>query len=365
MSALNEKNDPQRPASRAGQAIILMSGLVSATILTLALSELQGILRPFFIAVFLCFMVKPLTTKLGRRLGIFGYAFAFAVIFGVFSFAHQVISADTASFRKNYEDTYGPNLKGYQQSLAKSGIIKKVFPSESSETIGERILPGKQIQELLDPKTLTNALGSGASFFFGIFGELIVVLVIMMLLLVESDRLPDRLRRVCGKEKGERILGVCHKIGQSVTRYVSLKVWISLLTSVICVVVMSLFDLHYAITFGIVVFIFNFIPYLGSVIATLFPCLVALLQKDPITAIWLGVSLTAAQQIVGNFVEPKIQGKGLSISPVLIVLSLGFWGWLWGVGGMILAVPITVTIRIILEQFETTRQIALMVGGDE
>ena len=105
---------------------------------------------------------------------------------------------------------------------------------------------------------------------------------------------------------------------------------------------------------------------MGSVLATILPCLVALLQfGSPWTALWLGTSLTVAQQIVGNFIEPRIQGKGLSISPVVIVLALGFWGWLWGIGGMVLAVPITVTLRIVLEQFQTTRQVALMMGSGE
>ena len=194
---------------------------------------------------------------------------------------------------------------------------------------------------------------------------MLVVLVMMMLLLLESDKLPARLKQVYGDEKAEGILDVFREVGLSVTRYVSLKVWISLLTAISGIAVMWAFGLHYAVTFGIIIFVFNFVPYLGSVIATLFPCFIALLQFSPITALWLGVSLTIAQQVIGNFVEPRVVGKGLAISPVVVVLSLGFWGWLWGIGGMILAVPITVTLRIILEHFETTRQFALMIGGDE
>ncbi len=368
MNSSQEKHDTQHPASRAGQALILMSGLVSATIVTVALSELQGIFRPFLIAAFLCFLVKPLTKKLNRRAGIFGYAFAFAILFGVFFVAQSVITHDIADFDTNkagYKDKdgheiyagYQKHLDGYKAQLRKAS--PKVFEDFEPKFFA-------WMDDVLNPKTISRILGTGASFFFGVFGEILIVLIVMMLLLIESDRLPARLRRVYGVERAARIEEVFREVGRSVTRYVSLKVWVNLLTAVICIIIMSLFNLHYAITFGIIVFAFNFIPYLGSVVATLFPCIIALVQwETPWNALWIGITLTVAQLVVGNFIEPRIQGKGLSISPVVIVLSLGFWGWLWGIGGMILAVPITVTIRIFLEQFETTRQLAMMMGGDD
>ena len=168
-----------------------------------------------------------------------------------------------------------------------------------------------------------------------------------------------------GEERAERVLAVVADVNKSVQRYVSLKVLISFITAFVSVVIMKVSGLHYAATFGIIVFLFNFVPYIGSVIATILPCLVGLLQfKEPLSALWLAIALAVAQQIIGNVIEPRVQGKGLSISPVVIILALGFWGWLWGISGMILAVPITVTIRIILEQFETTRRPALMMGSD-
>ncbi len=376
MTGTRPNPEDHKPASRAGQAIILMSTAVTSAIGVLALSELQGVIRPFIIAIFLCFLIKPLTAKLSRRAGIFGYAFAFAFLFGLFSIAEGVISNDLASFSKNNEGHYQKNIASFQKNIDEyleghEALVDflswdKIDPiADRNKTPGEKIIPRERLEELANPAMISRILGTGASFFFGVFGEMLVVLVMMMLLLLESDKLPARLKQVYGDEKAEGILDVFREVGLSVTRYVSLKVWISLLTAISGIAVMWAFGLHYAVTFGIIIFVFNFVPYLGSVIATLFPCFIALLQFSPITALWLGVSLTIAQQVIGNFVEPRVVGKGLAISPVVVVLSLGFWGWLWGIGGMILAVPITVTLRIILEHFETTRQFALMIGGDE
>ncbi|MCB9831460.1 MAG: AI-2E family transporter [Planctomycetes bacterium] len=392
-------NEP-RPASRAGQAIIIMSAVVSAAVLTVALDVLQGIFRPFFIAIFLCFLVKPWTAKLGRRTGMLGYALAIAIIFGIFSVGDRIVRFELQELPANSRG-YQERLESYREGMAafldkNETLVEVIVPdSEVSGVVEDRpaaddpdreawerehtskvhaakvaralemIMPVNKIDDILDPKLLSRILGSSASFVFGFFGEALVILICMLLILLETDRLPARLRRVYGEERAERVLAVVADVNKSVQRYVSLKVLISFITAFVSVVIMKVSGLHYAATFGIIVFLFNFVPYIGSVIATILPCLVGLLQfKEPLSALWLAIALAVAQQIIGNVIEPRVQGKGLSISPVVIILALGFWGWLWGISGMILAVPITVTIRIILEQFETTRRPALMMGSD-
>ena len=125
--------------------------------------------------------------------------------------------------------------------------------------------------------------------------------------------------------------------------------------------------LHMAFVFGLLTFLLNFIPSIGSVIATLLPlplAMVAILDYGNWPLIISVVAIPGAlQMVIGNVIEPKLMGRGLELHPVTILLSLAFWGLLWGYMGMVLAVPITAIIRIILIRFETTRAIGNLLGG--
>jgi predicted PurR-regulated permease PerM len=111
------------------------------------------------------------------------------------------------------------------------------------------------------------------------------------------------------------------------------------------------------------VFILNFIPNIGSFLATIFPALLALVQFDTLTPFLIIVSgITAIQITVGNFIEPNLMGRSLNISPLIVILSLVIWGTIWGIPGMFLCVPITVIVMIILNRFEGSRWIALALS---
>ena len=115
---------------------------------------------------------------------------------------------------------------------------------------------------------------------------------------------------------------------------------------------------------GVVTFILNYIPSIGSILATFLPIPLVLAQYGPSWKIfWVLLLLGILQNLMGNLIEPKIQGKGLQLHPVTILLSLALWGLLWGPVGMFLAAPIAAVIRVVLENFETTRPFALLMGG--
>ena len=119
-----------------------------------------------------------------------------------------------------------------------------------------------------------------------------------------------------------------------------------------------------AFIFGSLTFILNFIPYFGSVIAVLIPVPIAFLQFEDPTYLILIILLPAIVHIIiGNILEPKIFGEAFGIHPVTIILSLIFWGMIWGIAGMLLAAPLTAIIRILFGQFETTKPIALLLSG--
>jgi len=169
---------------------------------------------------------------------------------------------------------------------------------------------------------------------------------------------------LAGRNSSRVLTGIHEEIETAVRRYIITKFAISAATGLIVWLILDMLGLHMAFVFGLLTFLLNFIPSVGSVIATLLPLPLAVAQFDSIWTIIGVVAIPGAVQLViGNLVEPKLMGRGLELHPVTILLALAFWGLLWGYMGMVLAVPITAIIRIILIRFETTRAIGNLLGG--
>lgn len=150
-----------------------------------------------------------------------------------------------------------------------------------------------------------------------------------------------------------------------VTRYLSIKFFISLITGGLVGAFCQLIGMDFAIIWGFLAFILNFIPNFGSLISWAVTTLFALLQFYPSIGrvIFIGVAVLAINIGLGSFLEPKWEGKDLGVSPFVILISLSFWGWMWGFVGMILAVPITVMLKIIFENYTLLRPIAIIIGN--
>ena len=122
--------------------------------------------------------------------------------------------------------------------------------------------------------------------------------------------------------------------------------------------------LDFVIFSALLIFILNFIPNIGSFIATLFPILIGLINYGfSLRVLLVATGLVLTQFIIGNIIEPKITGKNLNLSPIVILISLIFWGWTWGIVGMILAVPLTSAVKIIFEHIEVLKPIANLISS--
>jgi predicted PurR-regulated permease PerM len=129
--------------------------------------------------------------------------------------------------------------------------------------------------------------------------------------------------------------------------------------------VLSLVGVDFASFWAVLIFLLNFIPTIGSIIATLFPSLLTLIQFDTMGPFVVTISvLTSLQFCIGSLLEPRLMGQRLNLSPIVILLSLGLWGSLWGIPGMFLCVPITVIIMIICSYFPASRPIAILLSGN-
>lgn len=148
--------------------------------------------------------------------------------------------------------------------------------------------------------------------------------------------------------------------------YLWMKTLTSLMTGLVSYVILSLFAVDFALFWSFLIFLLNFIPAIGSIIGAIVPAVMALVQfGDPFIALAvLGLLGLFAQFLIGNFVEPRMMGRSLNLSPFIIILSLSVWGFIWGIAGMFLSVPLTVVAMIICSHFEGTRPIAVVLSSD-
>ncbi len=198
----------------------------------------------------------------------------------------------------------------------------------------------------------------------GIFGSAFTVLLYLVFLLLEEPGFPKKLQAMYPeKERYDHINKLVTKIDHSIGNYIALKTVTSLITGFVSYFALLFIGIDAPVFWAFLIFVLNFIPTIGSLIATLFPTIFAVLQFGEFTPGLLVLAIIGTIQIVvGNILEPKLMGNNLNISPLVVFLTLAIWGVIWGVTGMLLSVPITVIIIIILSEFPGTKPIAILLS---
>ncbi len=198
------------------------------------------------------------------------------------------------------------------------------------------------------PGVITQTAGTATAIIT--HGFLIVVFVVFLLV---------------GRNPQQHQTGFYAEIESTIRSYITTMTAISAVTALLVGTVLWMLGLRMAWLFGLLVFLLNFIPNIGSIIATLLPIPVAVTQfADNPWMILATVAVPGAiHMTIGNFIVPRLMGRGLELHPVTVLLALAFWGLLWGIVGMVLAVPIVAMLRIVLSQFTTTRWLANLLAG--
>lgn len=209
-----------------------------------------------------------------------------------------------------------------------------------------------------------NIFSSLLSALTGIFGSAFTVLLYLVFLLLEEPVFPNKLKAMYPDPKQYKQMNeLVSKIDHSIGNYIALKTTTSLITGFLSYFALLFIGIDAPLFWAFLIFVLNFIPTIGSLIATVFPTIFAILQFGEFTPGFLVLAIVGSIQIVvGNFVEPKLMGNTLNISPLVVFLTLAIWGVIWGVTGMLLSVPITVIMIIILSEFPGTRPIAILLS---
>ena len=220
---------------------------------------------------------------------------------------------------------------------------------------------------ILDLKLGQELLGNFALVFAGVTSAakgVGLVLLYVLFFLVEQGSAPKKMRALgLDMRRSTRFTFVMSEINTAMRTYLGVKTLTSIATGVLSFFIFYFLGLDYALFWAFLIFLFNFVPTIGSITATALPALLALVQFDGLTPFLVVViGVTIVQLLVGNIIEPRLMGSTLNISPLVVVLSLILWSMLWGIVGMLLSVPITVAIIIICAQFPQTRPIAILLS---
>lgn len=222
------------------------------------------------------------------------------------------------------------------------------------------------LQELIDGIEVAPVISKLASSFTSMISNIFLVLIYVLFLMLEQGTFTKKISAIFpDEEKRRSIMSILSHTQEDIQTYLWIKTLTSSITGVVSYLLLLTVGVDFAEFWAFTIFLLNFIPTVGSIIATFFPALLALIQFDTfLQFIIVLVGVGAVQVMVGNFLEPKLMGNSLNLSPFVVMMSLTLWGSLWGVAGMFLSVPITVMLLIIFAHFEGTRYIAILLSGN-
>lgn len=323
------------------------------TALVVILIYAQGIIIPFILAILFWFMIRVIKKLLSKVRYIKHWPQWLHTIISsliLLSFLFLIVQMITMNIKylSNTLPVYESNVNKITQS------INQKFDVELSSLLSE------YIKDL----NFGGILSSLFSTLTGLFGDTFIVLIYLIFLLLEEPTFAKKLQAMYPeKDRHEKMKTLVDKIDKSVSNYIALKTMASLLTGFLSYFALLFIGVDAPFFWAFLIFILNFIPTIGSLVATIFPAVFALLQFGEFTPAILVLAIVGAIQIVvGNFIEPRAMGKTMNISPLVVILTLMLWGMMWGIPGMLLSVPITVILIIVMSEFEGTKPFAILLS---
>jgi len=340
----------------SGRAIFFLMVFVCFFLAGAMFKIAAAVILPFTIAVLLAFVMYPLVKGLDklhfpRFLSIFLVIIIIAAglyTFGMVLFtAGRVIVAQYPQYENRLTEIYIWAARSFGLSY------------DEGLSFWENVWGQLGIRTLVYRFTF-----SFSSIFIKFLQNALLVVIFVVFILLEASYFKEKLE-VAFENRSERINRIGHDLMSQVTRYLTAKFFISLANGLIFAVGFYLVGLEFAVMWGVIQFLLNFIPTLGSIAAGTGICLSALIQfwPEPGPIIMVLIIVLAVNLILGNIMDPKIIGDHVGISPLMIMISLLCWGWIWGFAGMLIAVPMTVIIKIVCENIPIMEPVSVLIGS--
>ena len=317
----------------------------------LAIVHLESILQPLVVAILLFFLIRPPAEWLEKKIGghpFMAYGALVGIIMGFLFVVSNVLFSNLQSFTE--EVPYlSEELRKKLTWFDDNGTIFG-FSFDTAEVTG--LITVEKIETFA-----TNLVGSLASF----TASLVTVLIFLLFIILEAETLPKRIKAAYPADV-ERITALAASSSQGINVYVVTRASVAFGQAVLAALILYSYGIPGWFLWACITFMMDFIPYVGALISLLFPIVLGLIILSTSSALFLIILLIANQQLWGGIIEPQIAGKRLDISPIVLLLLVAFWGWAWGVLGMVLGVPLAVIMKLTLESDPRTKPIAMMLS---
>lgn len=310
-----------------------------------------GILVPFLLSVFIGIIFTPPLFWLQKKgvPKIVSVVLIISVILFVGALLVNFLGGSVAAFTST--------LPYYQTSLVAE--LRRLVSWLNAHGID---VTEQMFREYLDPAMAMQMVARTLTGLSGVLTNAVLILLTVIFILMEAALFPVKIRNAL--QDPEKSLYNFSRFTKSVNRYLALKTLFSVITGLLIWVWLSILGLDFAPLWGLLAFLLNYVPNIGSIIAAIPPVLLALAQLGLWPAVICALGYLGVNMTIGNFIEPRIMGTGLGLSTLVVFLSLVFWGWVLGPVGMLLSVPLTMIFKIAMESNPQTRWLAVMLGNE-
>ncbi len=337
------------PASQRFPGLKLLVAIASFMVVIAGIMSAQTFLIPILFSLFLAVLGSPavgllMRIKFPKIIAVLTVALIFiALLIGVGTLLGRSVNEFTNSMPK-YTERVSELSQGFQVWLEEKGL----------GTIEDGVF------SKLNPDSVMNLLGTALRGLVSALSSTMMVFIVMVFMLYEAADFRDKLQLAMGKAfNQERFEGVAF----DVQRYLAIKTATSAITGFLVAAFNFGMGIDFWILWGIIAYIMNYIPFVGSILASVPAIILALIQFGVPAAITVAIVYLIINVGVSNFLEPIMMGRRLGLSPLVVFLSLVIWGWIWGPAGMLLSVPLTMVFKILLEHSEEFRWIAILMDN--
>jgi predicted PurR-regulated permease PerM len=331
------------------KSLIILAALV---VVLAGIKAASVIIIPFILAGFIAIICNPLITYFGR----YKIPKGLAVILVVLIIVGLGISLG---------GLVGQSVNDFSQQLPEYKVkLQEQFVWFVDTASDYNILINKeQILAMFDPGKLVDVATNMLTGLGGVMANMFLIILTVVFMLFEAPVLSKKVHMALNDP--ERKMMQVDRFLESINSYLAIKTLVSLGTGIIAAIYLWILGVDYFVLWGVIAFMFNYIPNIGSIIAAIPAVLLALITQGPLIAGLVAAGYLTINTIMGNIVEPKFMGKGLGLSTLVVFLSLIFWGWLLGTVGMLLSVPLTMIVKIALEASNEGRWFATLIGTGE
>jgi len=321
----------------AASVVIVLAGIKAASV----------IIVPFLLSLFLATILSPLYLWL-QKLGMGSLISLFLIVlllFLVIGSMVTLVGTSVQDFSQNvpfYEAKLREDLGDFVEFLNNIGIH----------------LPKKDFMEIFQASSVMRYIAGALRSLGALLTNSLMIILTVTFMLMEISQFTIKIEKSNSNSLARLI-----EISDKIKHYIMLKALTSTATGIAIIISLKIFGIHYAILWGLLAFLLNFIPNIGSILAAIPAILMAMVQYSPIMALYIIILYLAINILIGSIIEPRILGRGLGLSTLVVFLSLIFWGWLLGPIGMLLSVPLTIMIKIALQNQPNTRWIAILLDS--